>query len=82
MNNTIQRTPIHIINIHTNQSYACLCQVIAERKPDNTVVYEASSPDEAALVAAARVIGYRFVDRTMKTITIEVRVFAAGLIDA
>lgn len=47
--------------------------VIPERQDDGTIRYEAASPDEAALVAAAKHLGYRFVDRTMKSVTVERR---------
>jgi phospholipid-transporting ATPase len=44
--------------------------VIPETKADGRLHYEASSPDEAALVAAARQLEYRFTDRSMKTVGI------------
>jgi phospholipid-translocating P-type ATPase (flippase) len=48
--------------------------VIPEKNPDNPndVIYQASSPDEAALVKAAKYLGIEFVSRTTKDITISV----------
>ena len=40
---------------------------------DGSIKYEAASPDEAALVAAGKQLGYRFAERTMKTVTVERR---------
>lgn len=45
--------------------------VIPERKGDK-VVFQASSPDEAALVAGAEVLGYRFTTRKPTTIYVDV----------
>lgn len=42
-----------------------------ERKAGSTLEYQAQSPDEAALTAAARNFGYVFKSRTPQSITIE-----------
>ncbi|EFA86147.1 P-type ATPase [Heterostelium album PN500] len=49
--------------------------VIADRpnKDDSVIEYEASSPDEAALVTAAKNIGYAFYSREPTVITINAR---------
>jgi phospholipid-translocating P-type ATPase (flippase) len=49
--------------------------VIPERDPKNPkgIIYQASSPDEAALVKAARHLGVEFISRTTEEITIRVR---------
>lgn len=47
--------------------------VIPERKTDGTVTYQASSPDEAALVAGAQGLGYEFIVRKPRSIFISVR---------
>ncbi|XP_005107403.2 phospholipid-transporting ATPase ID [Aplysia californica] len=50
-----------------------LCHtVMAEFKEDDTLEYQAQSPDEGALVGAARNFGFVFKSRTPSTITIEV----------
>lgn len=47
--------------IHEFLSLLAVCHtVIPEVKDDGKVVYQASSPDEAALVAGAETLGYRF----------------------
>ncbi|EFC39377.1 predicted protein [Naegleria gruberi] len=48
--------------------------VIPERshnKP-NEIIYQASSPDEAALVKAAKYLGIEFINRTTNTVTIKI----------
>lgn len=50
-----------------------LCHtVMPERGPNGSLVYEAQSPDEAALTSAARNFGFVFKTRTARTITLEV----------
>ncbi|KAK6173412.1 hypothetical protein SNE40_016867 [Patella caerulea] len=47
--------------------------VVPERHPDtNTITYQAASPDEAALVDAAKKLGFVFTTRTPETVSIEV----------
>ena len=43
-----------------------------ERKAGNQLEYQAQSPDEAALTAAARNFGFVFKSRTPTSITIEI----------
>jgi phospholipid-transporting ATPase len=45
--------------------------VIPELRKDGKLHYESSSPDELALVSAARVLGYTFVERSMKSVVID-----------
>lgn len=47
--------------------------VMPERKKDALLVYQAQSPDESALTAAARNFGFVFKSRTPASITVEVR---------
>ncbi|KAM4707629.1 phospholipid-transporting ATPase IC-like [Discoglossus pictus] len=48
-----------------------LCHtVMVEKNNDGEIVYQAASPDEGALVTAARNFGYVFLSRTQSTITI------------
>uniref|UniRef100_A0A3Q2PDI7 Phospholipid-transporting ATPase n=1 Tax=Fundulus heteroclitus TaxID=8078 RepID=A0A3Q2PDI7_FUNHE len=47
-----------------------LCHTVMVEKNDGELVYQAASPDEGALVTAARNFGYVFLSRTQDTITI------------
>lgn len=46
--------------------------VIPEVKDDGQVIYQASSPDEAALVSGAELLGYRFHTRKPRSIFVDV----------
>ncbi|GAM29207.1 hypothetical protein SAMD00019534_123830 [Acytostelium subglobosum LB1] len=62
--------------IHQFLTLLAVCHtVIADRpnKDDSVIDYEASSPDEAALVTAAKNLGYAFYNRQPTMITIRVR---------
>nr|XP_056722056.1 probable phospholipid-transporting ATPase IM [Euleptes europaea] len=49
-----------------------LCHtVMPEEKPTGELIYQAQSPDEGALVTAARNFGFVFKSRTPETITVE-----------
>ncbi|KAI5722732.1 hypothetical protein M8J76_012802 [Diaphorina citri] len=59
--------------IYTFFRTLALCHtVMAETRTDN-LVYQAQSPDEAALVSAARNFGFVFKERSPNSITIEVQ---------
>ncbi|NXG62140.1 AT8B3 ATPase, partial [Hemiprocne comata] len=47
-----------------------LCHTVMVEEKDDQLVYQAASPDEEALVLAARSLGYVFLARTQDTITI------------
>lgn len=47
--------------------------VVPERLHDGTLVYQASSPDEEALVQGAAYLGYVLKSRTTDTVSVEVR---------
>jgi len=49
-----------------------LCHTVMAETVDGKLEYQAQSPDEAALVAAARNFGFVFRSRTPNSITIEV----------
>lgn len=49
-----------------------LCHTVMSEDRDGKLEYQAQSPDEAALVSAARNFGFVFKERTPNTITIEV----------
>lgn len=40
------------------------CHTVIPEMKDNKIIYQASSPDEAALVAGAELLGYRFTVRS------------------
>ncbi|XP_042334728.1 phospholipid-transporting ATPase IK, partial [Sceloporus undulatus] len=48
-----------------------LCHTVMVEEKEGQLVYQAASPDEEALVSAARDLGYVFVSRTQDTITIQ-----------
>ncbi|XP_066491691.1 phospholipid-transporting ATPase IK [Tiliqua scincoides] len=47
-----------------------LCHTVMVEEKENQLVYQAASPDEEALVTAARNLGYVFLSRTQDTITL------------
>ncbi|XP_030599115.1 phospholipid-transporting ATPase IC isoform X1 [Archocentrus centrarchus] len=47
-----------------------LCHTVMAEDKDGELIYQAASPDEGALVTAARNFGYVFLSRTQDTITI------------
>ncbi|XP_048666629.1 phospholipid-transporting ATPase IK [Marmota marmota marmota] len=47
-----------------------ICHTVMVHQSDNQLVYQAASPDEEALVTAARNFGYVFLSRTQDTITV------------
>lgn len=50
----------------------CICHTVMSEMKDNVLTYQAQSPDEAALVSAARNFGFVFKSRTPKTITVSI----------
>ncbi|KAK3808047.1 MAG: hypothetical protein JOS17DRAFT_692052, partial [Linnemannia elongata] len=50
-------------NIHDFFTLLALCHTVVEEKPRPTIKYRAESPDEAALVSAAKNVGFAFVSR-------------------
>lgn len=50
-----------------------LCHTVMPEDKNGRLEYQAQSPDEAALVSAARNFGFVFRSRTPNTITIEVK---------
>ncbi|XP_077778143.1 phospholipid-transporting ATPase IK [Podarcis muralis] len=47
-----------------------ICHTVMVEEKENQLVYQAASPDEEALVTAARNLGYVFLSRTQDTVTI------------
>uniref|UniRef100_A0A8C8YY44 Phospholipid-transporting ATPase n=1 Tax=Prolemur simus TaxID=1328070 RepID=A0A8C8YY44_PROSS len=49
----------------------CVCHTVVPERDGNNIVYQASSPDEAALVKGAKRLGFVFTTRTPYSVTIE-----------
>ncbi|XP_042541439.1 phospholipid-transporting ATPase IB-like [Dipodomys spectabilis] len=49
----------------------CVCHTVIPEKEGNNIIYQASSPDEAALVKGAKNLGFVFTTRTPYSVTIE-----------
>ncbi|KAM5308867.1 phospholipid-transporting ATPase IK isoform 2-T2 [Glossophaga mutica] len=47
-----------------------ICHTVMVQKKDNQLLYQAASPDEEALVTAARNFGYVFLARTQDSVTV------------
>ncbi|KNE54958.1 phospholipid-translocating P-type ATPase, flippase [Allomyces macrogynus ATCC 38327] len=64
----------HDATAHEFLTLLSVCHtVLPEITENGSVVYQASSPDEAALVSGAADLGYKFVARKPNSVTIEVR---------
>ncbi|CAH2296591.1 phospholipid-transporting ATPase IC [Pelobates cultripes] len=57
-------------SVHLFFKLLALCHTVMVEKIDGELVYQAASPDEGALVTAARNFGFVFLSRTQSTITI------------
>ncbi|KAM4808817.1 phospholipid-transporting ATPase IC [Rhinophrynus dorsalis] len=57
-------------DIHLFFKLLALCHTVMVEKTDGELIYQAASPDEGALVTAARNFGFVFLSRTQSTITI------------
>jgi magnesium-transporting ATPase (P-type) len=60
-------------NAHRFFRLLALCHTVMPDQKDGKLEYQAQSPDEAALVSAARNFGFIFKSRTSNSISIEVR---------
>ncbi|XP_064131266.1 phospholipid-transporting ATPase IB [Loxodonta africana] len=49
----------------------CVCHTVVPEKDGNDIIYQASSPDEVALVKGAKKLGFVFTRRTPCSVTIE-----------
>lgn len=59
-------------NVHAFFNLLALCHTVMAEDRSGKVEYQAQSPDEAALVSAARNFGFVFKERTPNSITVEV----------
>lgn len=60
-------------NAHNFFRLLALCHTVMPDQKDGKLEYQAQSPDEAALVSAARNFGFVFKSRTPSSISIEVK---------
>ncbi|XP_023570818.1 phospholipid-transporting ATPase IB [Octodon degus] len=68
----------NIKNGHPTEEYIkeffillCVCNTVLPERDGNNIIYQASSPDEAALVKGAKNLGFVFTMRTPYTVTIQ-----------
>lgn len=61
------------VNAHNFFRLLALCHTVMPDQKEGKLEYQAQSPDEAALVSAARNFGFVFKSRTPNSISIEVR---------
>lgn len=71
------KTLVNAVDGHDPKVYnffrlLALCHTVMPQITDNRLEYQAQSPDEAALVSAARNFGFIFKSRTPLSITIQV----------
>lgn len=59
-------------NVHTFLCVLAVCHTVIPEVRDGQVVFQASSPDEAALVAGAQALGYVFTTRKPRSVFIQV----------
>lgn len=48
-----------------------VCHTVVPEREDNQIIYQASSPDEGALVKGAKGLGFVFTARTPDSVIIE-----------
>lgn len=65
----VNRKEEHVYRFFT---LLCVCHTVMSEMKDDVLTYQAQSPDEAALVSAARNFGFVFLSRTPKTITVQI----------
>ena len=61
------------VNAHNFFRLLALCHTVMPDQKEDKLEYQAQSPDEAALVSAARNFGFVFKSRTPNSISIEVK---------
>ncbi|KAG2181772.1 hypothetical protein INT44_008587 [Umbelopsis vinacea] len=70
--------PRQSLNTHTLRdrffmiALAVCHTAVPEMNDDNSITYQAASPDEAALVSAARELGFTVIERTLRSITLKI----------
>lgn len=61
------------VYVHKFFRLLALCHTVMPEDRDGRLEYQAQSPDESALVSAARNFGFVFRSRTPNTISIEIK---------
>jgi phospholipid-transporting ATPase len=62
----------HPVTADTSLSLLAICHTVIPEERDGKMIFQASSPDEAALVAGAEMLGYRFHTRKPKSVFVDV----------
>ncbi|CAF1201267.1 unnamed protein product [Adineta ricciae] len=60
-------------DVHTFFTLLSLCHTVMPEEKDGKIAYQAQSPDENALVSAARTFGFVFVNRTQSSISVRLQ---------
>ncbi|CAF1156451.1 unnamed protein product [Adineta ricciae] len=60
-------------DVHTFFTLLSLCHTVMPEEKDGKIAYQAQSPDENALVSAARTFGFVFVNRTQSSISVKLQ---------
>ncbi|UJR15621.1 hypothetical protein I4U23_002557 [Adineta vaga] len=60
-------------DVHTFFTLLALCHTVMPEEKDGKINYQAQSPDENALVSAARTFGFVFVNRTQSSISVKLQ---------
>ncbi|XP_059621420.1 phospholipid-transporting ATPase ID isoform X2 [Phlebotomus argentipes] len=71
--NLLDAVKIDEENVHKFFRLLALCHTVMPEDKNGRLEYQAQSPDESALVSAARNFGFVFKHRTPNTITIEIK---------
>ncbi|XP_039212375.1 phospholipid-transporting ATPase IB isoform X1 [Crotalus tigris] len=63
----------HPTSMHIKEFLTLLavCHTVVPERHENTIIYQASSPDEGALVKGAKKLGYVFTGRTPRSVIID-----------
>nr|XP_033806154.1 phospholipid-transporting ATPase IB [Geotrypetes seraphini] len=67
----IEKTDLTAAKIQEFLTLLAVCHTVVPEKDGNAIIYQASSPDESALVKGARKLGYTFTGRTPDSIIID-----------
>ncbi|XP_030058256.1 phospholipid-transporting ATPase IB [Microcaecilia unicolor] len=67
----IEKKDLTAVKIQEFLTLLAVCHTVVPEKDGNTIIYQASSPDESALVKGARKLGYTFTGRTPDSVIID-----------
>ena len=60
-------------DLNTFFTLLALCHTVMPEEKDGKIIYQAQSPDENALVSAARTFGFVFVGRSQTSVTARIQ---------